>query len=321
MLDILSVLPGKKRKTPSGWWSFNGVCCTHLGHSRDTRGRAGIKFADGNNWNYHCFNCQFKCSFFLGRTFSDSLKQLLSWCGVDQAQIQRWSLHSFSQRTALQDIEYQRQNQEQDVIKFDHRPLPPGARLITQDPADQVACSYLQGRGFSVDDYPFYTVDGESRPRIILPYFYKGKIVGNTSRFYDGRHPKYLSEQAPGFVFNIDAQHPEWEVCILVEGQFDALSIGGCAYMGSNISDDQARLISRLHRKVIVVPDRDKAGLEIVQRALDLEYHVSIPNWGPDVKDVNDAVLKYGRLPTLLSIIQSATKSKIKIEMARKKIT
>ena len=44
------------------------------------------------------------------------------------------------------------------------------------------------------------------------------------------------------------------------------------------------------------------------------------PNWDDDVKDVNDAVIKYGKLPTLLSILQCATNSKIKIEMKRKKI-
>ena len=39
-----------------------------------------------------------------------------------------------------------------------------------------------------------------------------------------------------------------------------------------------------------------------------------------DIKDVNDAVVRYGKLPTLLSILQSATMSKIKIEIQRKKI-
>jgi DNA primase len=67
------------------------------------------------------------------------------------------------------------------------------------------------------------------------------------------------------------------------------------------------------------VPDQDEAGLEICDRALELGYQVSIPNWSDEVKDVNDAVVKYGRLPTLLSILQSATASKIKIGMARKR--
>jgi len=105
-----------------------------------------------------------------------------------------------------------------------------------------------------------------------------------------------------------------------MEGIFDALSIDGCAVMHSTISNEQAEVLAQLNKRVIVVPDRDKAGLEICDRALELGYSVSIPNWHPDVKDVNDAVIRYGKLPTLLSILQNATMSKIKIEMKRKSI-
>ncbi len=76
----------------------------------------------------------------------------------------------------------------------------------------------------------------------------------------------------------------------------------------------------RLNRKIIVVPDIDKTGLTICDRALELGFHVSIPNWEDGIKDANDAVIKYGRLPTLLSILKNATNSKIKLELMRKKL-
>jgi hypothetical protein len=69
-----------------------------------------------------------------------------------------------------------------------------------------------------------------------------------------------------------------------------------------------------------VVPDQDKTGLKICDRALDLGFEVSLPNWHDGVKDANDAVIKYGKLPTLLSILEAASNSKIKVEMMRKKI-
>jgi DNA primase len=78
-------------------------------------------------------------------------------------------------------------------------------------------------------------------------------------------------------------------------------------------------VIKKLRRDIIVVPDRDKPGMEICDRALELGYKVSIPNWAPEVKDTNDAVMTYGKLPTLLSILESATTSKITIEMMRRK--
>jgi DNA primase len=106
----------------------------------------------------------------------------------------------------------------------------------------------------------------------------------------------------------------------VTEGIFDALSIDGVALMHNDISSDQALLLSTLNKQLILVPDRDKTGLALCDKALELGYSVSLPNWDSDVKDVNDAVVKYGKLPTLLSILQCATNSKIKIEMQRKKI-
>ena len=73
-------------------------------------------------------------------------------------------------------------------------------------------------------------------------------------------------------------------------------------------------------KRVIVVPDQDQTGLGICERALELGYDVSLPNWSEDIKDANDAVIKYGRLNTLLSILDSATNSKIKVEVMRNKI-
>jgi DNA primase len=79
-------------------------------------------------------------------------------------------------------------------------------------------------------------------------------------------------------------------------------------------------LLSQLNKQIVVVPDRDTTGLKICDKALELGYQVSLPDWDTDIKDVNDAVIRYGKLPTLLSIIQNKTNSKIKIEMQRRKI-
>jgi hypothetical protein len=66
------------------------------------------------------------------------------------------------------------------------------------------------------------------------------------------------------------------------------------------------------------VPDQDLAGMKLVDRAMELGWSVSIPEWPADVKDVNDAVLKLGKLGTLLTIMQSRETSRIKIELRKK---
>lgn len=319
MFDILSLIPGKKKHTQSGWYSFNAVCCTHMGHRQDKRGRGGIKM-DGTNWSYHCFNCNFKCGFQLGKSISKNTRKLLSWMGIDDQQIQRWNLESLQKKDL---IEYVKVRKEKIKVKFKEHTLPEGQLIDVNNLEHKVYVDYLRNRKINPSDYPFLITpheEGRMGNRIVIPYTYNNKIVGHTSRFLDERIPKYLNEQQPGYVFGYDFQKKDYEVCILVEGIFDALSINGCALTHNTISEDQYLLLSNLNRPIIFVPDRDKTGLEVCDRALELGYSVSIPPWEDSIKDVNDAVVKYGKLPTLLSILQHATKSKVKIEMQRRKI-
>jgi len=320
MFDIVSLISGKKKKTHSGWTSFNAVCCSHRGHKADRRGRGGIKFDGPTNWLMHCFNCGFSCGFTLGKSISPKTRQFLIWCGVDNEQVQRWSLDSLKHKDIL---DFTQQVKKREPVKFKTKEIPDGELLDDSDPRHKIFFDYLVNRGIDPYCYPFMvTPDAKDRygQRIIIPYTFGNKIVGNTSRFIDNRIPKYLNDQQPGYVFNIDMQREDWQVCVVVEGIFDALSIDGVAIMHDDISDEQAQVLANLNKRIIVVPDRDKTGMKIIDRALELGYSVSIPDWDEGIKDTNDAVKKYGKLSTLLSILQSATMSKIKLEMQRKKI-
>ena len=44
------------------------------------------------------------------------------------------------------------------------------------------------------------------RDRLIVPFYSKKQIVGYTCRKVKEGKPKYVSEQQPGYVFNLDAQ-------------------------------------------------------------------------------------------------------------------
>ena len=320
MFDILSLIPGKRKLTSSGWHSFNAICCGHLGHKADRRSRGGIKFDGQRNWSYHCFNCGYKCSFSLGKTISEKTRQLLGWCGVDKEQIQKWNLESLKNKDLL-DFS---QPKKLKKIRFEEHTLPQNSVPIDSANLDHARfVDYLLGRNIDPSSYPFLITPndaGRNKNRIIIPYTYRDKIVGCTSRFLDDRTPKYLNEQQQGYVFGYDFQKRDWQICILVEGVFDALSIDGCAVLHDDISDMQAQLLAQLNRQIIVVPDYDKTGLKLIDRALELGYSVSLPPWEPGIKDLNDAVIRYGKLPVLLSIIQHATNSKIKLELRKKQI-
>lgn len=275
---------------------------------------------DGDNWSYHCFNCGFKCGFTLGKQIAKNTRQLLSWCGMDPDDINKYSLESLQHKDLL---DFTKQKKEKKKIIFKEMHLPDAELIDETNPKHIDYVNYLRKRKISINSYPFMCTpeaQGRQMNRIIIPYTYENKIVGHTSRFLDDRTPKFINEQQQGYVFGVDLQKPNYEVCIVTEGIFDALSINACALTHNTINEDQAQILKNLNKKVIVVPDQDKTGLQICDRALDLGFYVSIPNWEDDVKDVNDSVVKYGKLATLLSILQSATNSKIKIEVKRKQL-
>jgi DNA primase len=121
-------------------------------------------------------------------------------------------------------------------------------------------------------------------------------------------------------VFGTDLLHDNWTCVIVLEGVFDALSINGLAVLHAEINDAQVRLIRSLGREVIVVPDQDEAGMRLVDRAVELGWSVSMPNWPADVKDVNDAVIRWCRLATFVTIMQARETSRIKIELRKKQL-
>lgn len=319
MFDILQLIPSKKKSTQSGWYSFNAVCCHHRGHTADKRGRGGIK-VDINNWVYHCFNCGFTCNFILGKTIPKKTRDFLSYLGVEKEQIDRYNLESLQNRDLLDLTHFHKKAKK---IKFKTQPLPNAELLDDKNYKHKIYIDYLAKRHVRFDEYPFMCMPdsvGRQRYGIIIPYTYKNKIVGHTTRFIDDHMPKFINQQQEGYVFGIDLQKPEYNVCIVCEGIFDALSINGVALLHDNISETQSDLLNSLNKRIIVVPDQDKTGLAICDRALELGYEVSLPNFETGVKDINDAVVKYGKVATLLSILQNATKSKIKIEIRRKQI-
>ena len=323
MLDITTYLPTRRRNAASGWISFNAPCCQHNGESADRRQRGGIKITE-QGWSYHCFNCQFTASFILGRNLSFRARKLLSWLNVPAEEIERINLESLRHRS-IQGILDDRQRTANVVqgIEFEDRELPEEFALI--DPRMPVHWQYLRDRGVP-EDYPCGMIHGmpddkfSRRQGVIIPFTYDGRLVGHTRRFFDDHNPRYVHDMQPGFVFGTDLQKPDWRHVIVTEGVFDALSIRGLAVLHADINEAQARLIRSLDREVTVVPDQDSAGMRLVERALELGWAVSMPEWPQDIKDVNDAVRTYGRLATLITIMQNRETSRIKIEMRRKRL-
>ena len=66
------------------------------------------------------------------------------------------------------------------------------------------------------------------------------------------------------------------------------------------------------------MPDRDAPGEKLINQAIEFGWSVAFPDWDEKVEDVADAVLKYGRLFTIQSILKTTESNKFKIDLKRK---
>lgn len=311
-------LPPKRKVTPSGWISFNAVCCD------DKRQRGGFIVNQGDAVSYHCFNCGFKCSWQPGRQLSQKMRQFMRKLNMPDDLISQLGLEALrlnqNENAAVRNV----------IPKFDERALPMDAKSLEEwstwielqgwENTDQElinAFSYLRNiRHLDPFDYPYYWTNKIGfKNRIIIPFYKDGKIVGYTARATTDAKPKFISEQQPGYVFNLDNQDKDRQFVIVCEGPFDALSIDGCALLGAEIKDSQNYLLKQLHKEIVLVPDRDHEGPRTVEQAIEYGWSVSMPDWPEGVKDVNDAVIKLGRLRTLYMIAQARESNELKIRL------
>jgi hypothetical protein len=304
-------LPSKRKHTPSGWISFNAPCCD------DKRQRGGFIVNAGDAVSYHCFNCQFKCSWQPGRPISQKMNKFMRDLNMPDDTINQLRLEALrlndNSNIVIQSI----------VPKFDERALPIDSEPINSyldNPPEKLipVLEYVIGRNLSLEDYPFYwTPKVGFSNRVIVPFYKDGACVGYTARAINDAKPKYISEQQPGYVFNLDNQRNR-EFAIVCEGPFDAISIDGCALLGAEIKDSQNWLLKQLGKELVLVPDKDHEGPKTVEQAIEFNWSVSMPDWPEGVKDVNDAVVKIGRLATLYLIISAKESNALKIRLRAK---
>jgi len=322
---IVQHLPRKRKQTPSGWMSFNAPCCIHNGTGQDTRGRGGLIQNAEQGLSYHCFNCGYKASYVYGRNLSYKMKKFLQWLNVPDDTISKLAL-SVLQHTDEKSIN----NQLNRLPKFNIVKLPDKARTIydwhkyfvnhNQEPNPNYikVLEYVNQRRLNVNEYEFYWSPDYS-DRMIIPFYYQNNIVGWTARKIKDDKVKYLSEQQPGYVFNLDSQDDDRHFVLAVEGPIDAILLDGIAFLGSEVKQQQSLLINSIGKKIIVIPDRDAAGEKLIIDAMEQGWSVSMPEWEPNIKDINDAVIKYGRLYTLYTVINSAEEQQLKIKLKMKK--
>lgn len=310
---LLDNLPIRTSKTPSGWNTMDCPMCT------DKRKRGGL-ITTGAKISYNCFNCGYTTGWEPNPTLGKKYKQLATTLGADQQDIHKVTIELLKFAEELEtesttDYVYNLQ-------KFNTEQIPETAMAVDDLPEDHAVKEYARQRGL-LGLYPLLYFDEKLyKHRLVVPFTYNNEVVGWTGRHIsppDKQTPKYLHKMQPGYVFNIDRfADSKREIVIVTEGVFDAILIDGVAIQGNSVGPEQAHLIEKLGKRIIVCPDRDEAGIELMLQAAELGWEVSFPPWHVDCKDAADAVNMYGRLATVSSIIKHATNNKLKIEVKAK---
>jgi len=327
---ILTSLPANKKKTPSGWISFNAPCCVHNGETADKKKRGGIMTSADGTISFHCFNCGFKANYVIGRKLNQKMRTFMGYINIPDDTIRKMAIE------AMREEEGDTKYEQKKFVTFSKRELPKNthnlevwlekyvAKDLTEPQWNKIDAllNYLKSRGIGADWYDFmYSPDQhwDVNKRLLIPFYWRGDIVGFTGRMFEqSDRVKYYTDVQPGYVFNMDAQDWSRQFVLVTEGPFDAITVSGVSILGSEINDIQKELITNLNRRVIVVPDRDAPGQKLINQAMEFGWSVAFPEWEDGVDDVADAVLKYGRLFTIQSILKTTESSKLKIDLKRK---
>jgi len=293
------------KKSPKG---YETVKCAHC---NDYQERGGFKF-EADCVYYSCFNCSFKAVYDPLKNehhVPKNMKTILTAFGISEEEFTRCIVSRFFKEKddATPD---NRQKPKGITFPTTEHPLPKGSVLVSsgQSAFCELAEQYLAKRALKVTDYDWYVTDDESYAgRILIPYFFRNKIIYWQGRSLDDEviSPRYKnpSVEKDNIFFNMDELYRYTnEPLFVTEGPIDAISIGknAVALLGSVLTDFKRNELKKAaqRRKVVFVIDKNSNGMKLGQEVLrdgaGLEWYITC--FPDNYEDSNDALQKLGRL-------------------------
>ena len=271
---------------------------------------------------YNCFNCRFTWGWSPSFHMSRKMSMFLQDMGLTASQLMDVSklIDEY-----LDSETVKKEKSKPRII----RDIPEEYKSIKQSlyegiksPTLAKVYSYISSRNerlLSWEDLMW----AEGRNNFLIPCREFDKIVGYSLRSLDDNSDsKYIHYIPNGYLYNFDNLLKNRKYQIIVEGQTDALSINGIALLSNVFTPEKLKRLMdyKGDSEIIILPDRDAAGMKIVEQVINekLPFSVSFPNWDRGIKDAEDAVKKYGRLYTIYTIINSKESDPMKIKMKEK---
>ena len=194
--------------------------------------------------------------------------------------------------------------------------------------------TYMRTQGFTDEELKVAYIEAVSqkgnayaifRNRIIFPIINtSGSVIAFGGRVMDDSKPKYLNtNDTPAYkkgknLFALNyAKDSQRENLLLCEGYMDVIALHAAGFtnavagLGTALTSDQARLIAKYTKKVVLIYDSDEAGQRATERALSLLSEVGVEVRVLTVKDAKDPdefIKKFG--PAAFERIMGESKTK-----------
>lgn len=300
--------PSKK-----GWYPV--VCKVCKDHGKKGP-RAAFHFQNGSV-GYNCFNdpnCN--ASYDCNQNFplSKSMERLLIAYNIPESEYEWINVE------ALSNEKTPTQNKKQIKLIPDEIQLQRFfVKMSEVDENDKwriIAEDYLSSRGIDPTSYPFYLSFKDELPhwkkwygRLIIPIYdnnnrliyYTGRALTDAIKKYDS--PPSTDKEIVCYGYD-EIYKKTNDPLYIVEGFFDAFHINGVALFGNIISEGMLYHLNNCPKPKVVIPDKWGKGYNLALQGLKEGWSISTPDIG-NCKDINDAVVRFGRLYTMSSIIEN----------------
>lgn len=307
------------RSNAKGWCP---VLCRVCNDHGQKGARAGFRFEPGS-FGYNCFNCG-KAGGFSDTSVegpTEDTELICSAFGIPDDFVNDMRMLAINNRTngnaVSQQILAKSKTSAPKVLE-----VPDYFVSIADLPADYplriVAEDHLsEERSMTPGDYPFYVAlpkknDPESKRwayRLIIPIFnHADQVIYWQARDLTGlAKRKYLNVdvERDNILYGMHELYNRTNAPLFItEGFFDAWHVKGVATLGRTLTPAVIEMLQNCPREKIVIPDRLGNGAELAEAALKQGWKVSVPDFG-QCKDVTEAVVKYGKLFVIKSIMDN----------------
>lgn len=174
------------------------------------------------------------------------------------------------------------------------------------------------------------------RNRLMFPIIdVRGNVIGFGGRVMDDSTPKYLNspetmifnKRKNLFALNI-AKKTKHDYMILVEGYMDAIALHqygfdcAVASLGTSLTEEHARLLSRYTQQVVLIYDGDEAGQNATKRAIPMLERAGLQVkvlQMRDAKDPDEYLKKFGADKFRILLEDSSNRVEYQLRAIQKK--